>query len=74
VSDYIDLDALWRVGALSLLFGVGVVGLYALGLRALVTASGEAAGRGRGWRALGVACLVACGVAIVFGIWVMLDK
>lgn len=73
MSDYIDLDALWRVAVLSASFGVGVVGLYALGLRALATGeSGAEAGRGR--RAVGWACFALCGAVILFGIKVMLDK
>ena len=46
MSDYIDLDALWRVAVLSAAFGVGVVGLYALGLRALAPAPAPATGPG----------------------------
>jgi len=73
VSDYIDLDALWRVAVLSAAFGIGVVGLYALGIRAMATTEGGAE-PGRGRRALSFACFGLCAVAIVFGIWVMLDK
>jgi hypothetical protein len=73
VSDYIDLDALWRVAVLSAAFGVGVVGLYALGLRALATGQeGTEAGRVR--RVVAWGCFVLCAVAVVFGIRVMLDK
>ena len=51
MSDYIDLDALWRVAVLSAAFGIGVVGLYALGLRALATGeTGSEAGHGTGIR------------------------
>ena len=73
MSDYIDLDALWRVAVLSATFGVGVVGLYALGLRALATGeAGAEAGRGR--RVVAWACFVLCAVVVLFGIRVMLDK
>ena len=73
MSDYIDLDALWRVAVLSAAFGIGVVGLYALGIRAMATTEGGAE-PGRGRRALSFVCFGLCAVAIVFGIWVMLDK
>lgn len=73
MSDYIDLDALWRVAVLSAAFGVGVVVLYALGLRALATGGqGEEPGRGR--RAAAWACFVLCAVVVLLGIKVMLDK
>jgi hypothetical protein len=73
VSDVIDLDALWRVAVLSLTFGVGVVGLYALGIRAMATGEGGGdAGRVR--RIAGYACFVLCLAVVLFGIRVMLDK
>ncbi len=73
MSDYIDLDALWRVAVLSAAFGVGVVGLYALGLRAIATgASGAQAGPVR--RVVAWGCFVLCAVVVLFGIKVMLDK
>jgi len=73
VTDYIDLDALWRVAVLSATFGVGVVALYALGLRALSTGeSGSEPGRGR--RAAAWACFVLCAAVVLLGIRVMLDK
>ena len=73
MSDYIDLDALWRVAVLSAAFGVGVVGLYALGLRALATGQ-EGADAGRGRRVVAWGCFVLCAAVVVFGIRVMLDK
>jgi cytochrome bd-type quinol oxidase subunit 2 len=73
VSNYVDLDALWRVAALSAIFAIGVVALYALGLRALATgADGAAAGPAR--RTAGYACFALCLGAVLVGIWVMLDK
>jgi hypothetical protein len=73
VSDIVDLDALWRVAVLSAAFGVGVVCLYALGIRALVTGEGDGeAGRTR--RIAGYACFALCLVVILFGIRVLLDK
>lgn len=58
---------------LSATFGVGVVVLYALGLRALA-AGGRGAAPGRGRRAVAWACFALCAVVVVFGIKVMLDK
>lgn len=73
MSDYIDLDALWRVAVLSAAFAVGVSGLYALGLRTLAAGKdGAVAGRGR--RAAAYACFGLCFLVVVFGIKVMLDK
>jgi hypothetical protein len=73
VSDYIDLDALWRVAVLSAAFGVGVVGLYSLGLRALA-AEGPGAHPGRARRAAAWACFALCAVVVVVGVKVMLAK
>ena len=73
MSDYIDLDALWRVAVLSAAFGIGVVGLYALGLRALATGeTGSDAGRVR--KVVSWACFALCLAVVLFGIRVMLDK
>ncbi len=72
MSTWVDWDALWRVAALSAAFGVGVVGLYALGVVATTAPDGETVGRVR--KAAGIACFVVCLVIIVFGIQVMLDK
>lgn len=73
MSDYIDLDALWRVALLSAAFGVGVVGLYALGVAASVAPEGGGPPgvlrRGASW-----ACFGVCIVVIAVGVWVMLDK
>ncbi|MGD9695077.1 MAG: hypothetical protein AB7V42_05390 [Thermoleophilia bacterium] len=72
MSDYLDLDSLWRVAVLSLCFGAGVVGLYAVAIAGL---AGDAEGRrGRGARAVAALCLAGCAAAVVTGIWVMLSK
>ncbi len=73
MSQYVDLDALWRVATLSLVFGVGVVGLYALGLAA-TTASSEGGSVSALRRGLGYACFAVCLGVIVFGVRVMLAK
>jgi hypothetical protein len=74
VSDFIDVDALWRVAALSAAFGVGVVGLYALGVVASTAPEGSTGGLSPVRRVVAVACFAVCLVVIVFGVWVMLDK
>jgi hypothetical protein len=73
VSDYIDLDALWRVAVLSAAFGVGVVGLYALGLRAMAAGEGGTS-PARGRKAVAWACFALCAAVVLLGIKVMLDK
>lgn len=72
MSRYVDLDALWRVATLSLLFGVGVVGLYALGIRATAAPDGGEVSALR--RGAGYACFAVCLAVIVFGVRVMLAK
>lgn len=73
MSAYIDLDALWRVAALSLGFGVGVVGLYALGVAAITAPqAGVAVSPVR--RGVAYACFGVCLCVIAFGVWVMLSK
>ncbi|MGD9572114.1 MAG: hypothetical protein AB7V62_09535 [Thermoleophilia bacterium] len=72
MSTWVDWDALWRVAALSAAFGVGAVGLYALGVAAVTAAEGATVGRVR--KAAGIACFVVCLAVVAFGIQVMLDK
>lgn len=73
MSQYVDIDALWRVAALSLVFGVGVVGLYALGIAA-TTASSEGGSVSALRRGFGYACFAVCLGVIVVGVRVMLTK
>lgn len=73
MSAYLDFDALWRVAALSAGFGVGVVGLYALGVAASAAPEGGGA-VGRLRRATAYACFGVCLCVIAFGVWVMLQK
>ena len=72
MSNYVDLDALWRVAVLSTAFAVGVVALYALGITATTAPEGVRVGRVR--RGVGVVCFVVCLAVIIFGIRVMLTK
>jgi hypothetical protein len=72
VSDYVDWDALWRVLALGLVFGAGVVALFSVAIVGLDSAE-TGVGRIRG-RAVAVICFALCALAVVYGIWVMLDK
>jgi hypothetical protein len=74
VSDFIDIDALWRVAALSATFGVGVVGLYALGVVAGTAPDGSVGPPSPLRRAASTACFAVCFAVIAFGVWVMLDK
>lgn len=73
MSTWVDLDALWRVAALSAGFGVGVVGLYALGVAAITAPEGSAA-VGTLRRGAAYACFGVCLCVIAFGVWVMLSK
>lgn len=72
MSDYVDWDALWRVLALGIGFGVGVVVLFSVAIAGLDDA--DSAGRRNRGRAVAGICLAVCAAAIVYGIWVMLDK
>ena len=74
MSDFVDLDALWRVAALSAAFGVGVVGLYALGVVASTAPEGSTGKLSPVRRAVAATCFAVCLVVIVVGVWVMLDK
>lgn len=73
MSDFVDIGALWRVAAISAGFGVGVVGMYALGIAAISAPEGAAA-VGPLRRGAAVACFAVCAAVIVVGVWVMLDK
>ncbi len=72
MTDYVDIDALWQVAALSVSFAVGVVGLYSIGVAAISAPEGTRAGPAR--RGLALVCFAVCIAIIAFGVWVMLDK
>ncbi|WP_217914950.1 hypothetical protein [Miltoncostaea marina] len=74
MSDFVDFDSLWRVAALSAAFGVGMVGLYALGLAGIAGGADDERPPGPLRRALSALCFAACLALVVFGIAVMLDK
>jgi hypothetical protein len=82
MSDYIDLDALWRVLLVGLFAGVGIVGLFAVGVSLLTSGDeDDAPSRGGAVTRVGTAdraaaglCFAVFAVAVVFGLYVMLDK
>ena len=69
MSDYIDLAALGQVLVVSLLGGVGLVALYALGLRYL--ALGRDDGR-RGAVPFAVLCFVVVVIGVLTGLLALL--
>jgi hypothetical protein len=71
VGDYIDLQALGLVMLTSLGGGVGLVALYAFGIRAL--AAGQDDGR-RLATAVGLLSFVLVVVGVLVGLYVLLDK
>ena len=64
---WVDVGALARVLGTSLLCGVGLVALYALGLVGLSTA-GAGGGRRQAGLALAAACFLAVAGAVVLGL------
>ena len=75
MSDYLDVDALWRVGLFAGAFAVGIVMLYSIGIVAMARGSGAGSARGRlAGRVVWLLCLLMCVAAVAFGIWTMLDK
>ena len=71
MGDYIDLRALSLVVLTSLGGGVGLVALYAFGIRAL--AAGQDDGR-RLATAVGLLSFVLVVVGVLVGLYVLLDK
>jgi len=71
VGDYLDLRALSLVVLTSLVGGVGLVALYAFGIRAL--AAGQDDGR-RLATAVGLLSFVLVVVGVLVGLYVLLDK
>ncbi|GII87410.1 hypothetical protein Ssi03_54000 [Sphaerisporangium siamense] len=67
MTEYIDLDALWKVLVAALLAGAGLVAVYSLALVGL--ANGRAAGR----VAAGL-CFLVVAAGLVLGLYVMLAK
>ncbi|RCG32311.1 hypothetical protein DQ384_07380 [Sphaerisporangium album] len=67
MSEYVDLDALWKVLVAALLGGAGLVAVYSLALVGL--SNGRAAGR-----VVAGLCFLLVAVGIVLGLYVMLAK
>jgi hypothetical protein len=76
LSSYINIELLARVLAYSLLAGIVVTGAFALGARSLANAEGAraAARPARLPFVVAVACFTISAVAVVSGIWFVLDK
>lgn len=70
MSDYVDVTALAQVLGVSLLGGVGLVALYALGLRYL--ALGRDEGR-RGAVSFAVICFVVVVIGVLTGLLALLS-
>jgi hypothetical protein len=71
-AKYIDLALLRNVFVVSLLAGVGITVLFAVGVRSLVRAeAGEAPGANR---TLAAACVLAVLVGVAVGLWAVLAK
>jgi hypothetical protein len=68
VGAWVDVAALGRVLGISLLCGVGLVALYALGLVGLSIA-GVGGGRKPAGFALAAACFLAVTGAVALGLW-----
>ena len=85
MSDYIDLGVVGRVIGVGVLLGAGLPLVFAVGLRALSNGTvdtGHAGGgdfafqltKNPGARAVGGLCLLVVAAAIVFGIYVIVNK
>jgi len=70
VSDYVDLSALGSVVVASLAGGVGLIALYAFGIRAL--AAGQDEGR-RGATVVAVVSFMLVVAGVGFGLFVLLS-
>lgn len=69
MSDYVDAGALGQVLLVSLVGGVGLVALYAYGIRSL--AAGQEEGR-RGGTVLAVLSFAVVVAGVALGMWVLL--
>ena len=80
----IDWASLFKVAGVSLVFGVGIVVLFSIGLLGLSMAEGETATDGpggataAGGRPIGTAlagvCFLVCAAAVAFGIWLIVPQ
>lgn len=78
----IDWMALVKVALVSLVFGVGIVTVYSLGILGLASAAGPA-GTSEGHRTssgrtsgltVTVVCFAACAAAVLFGLWLIIPQ
>jgi len=73
MSQYVDLAALRNVLVVSLVAGLGITLLFAVAVRALVTAD-EHPGSAIRQRLLAAGCLLIVGAAVIAGLWAVLAK
>ncbi len=71
MGDYVDAAALGQVLLVSLIGGVGLIALYAFGIRCL--AAGQEHGR-RAATALATASFAVVVAGVLLGLYVLLDK
>jgi NADH:ubiquinone oxidoreductase subunit 6 (subunit J) len=71
VSEFIDAPALAAVAVIAFCGGVGVVGLFSLGLISAARSGGSGVVASQVFAA---ACMLACVGVIGVGIWALLDK
>jgi NADH:ubiquinone oxidoreductase subunit 6 (subunit J) len=75
VSEFIDAPALAAVAVIAFCGGVGVVGLFSLGLISAARHPARSGGSGVvASQVLAAACMLACAGVIGVGIWALLDK
>ena len=74
----IDWASLFKVAGVSLVFGVGIVVVFSVGLLGLSMAEGEVDGEGAAARPVGTAlaglCFLVCAAAVAFGIWLIVPQ
>jgi hypothetical protein len=75
MGSLVDVTALWQVCVIAVVGGVGIVGLFSLGIVGMnvftVRRTGSAAVLGL---AAACVCFLLSLAAVVLGVWVMLDK
>lgn len=78
----IDWIALVKVALVSLVFGLGIVTVYSLGILGLSSAAGHAEGHPGGLAGSGrlpgltvtLVCFAMCGAAVLFGLWLIIPQ
>lgn len=70
----IDWISLLKVAAVSLLFGVGIVTVFSLGLAALPESRTSGSPRAGGGAAVAGVCFLACAAAVLYGIYLIVPQ